>query len=177
MKCRKRILTWAIAIGIVAGTVLVLRIPSWVRTFGLSREVIAGEVEVSAEDTIRLYLYYKNHSDPQNAYRFLTNDLRQFYESLDQSNAALDGGVSVVPAAVQNTLNRIFRTDITLVELEPLESEPNETRKHFHVVYNVGTLWVPSWTNEDTTVDVVFDLMRVRGDGNSPWRIYAIGNG
>lgn len=174
---KKKIVIWVTVIVVLVGCFLALRIPSWTRNYGLPEEVIAGEAEVSAEDTIRLYLYYKNHSDPQNAYRFLTNDLRHFYESLDQSDAALDGGVSIVPAAVQNTLNRIFITDIKLVELEPLESEPNETRKHFHVVYNVGTLWVPSWTNEDTTVDVVFDLMRVRGDGNSPWRIYAIGNG
>ena len=163
------------AIGIVAGTVLVFRIPSWVRTFGLSQEVIAGEVEASAEDTIRLYLYYENHSDSQNAYRFLTNDLRHFYESIDQSNAALEGGGNLVPAEVQDTLNRIFITDVKLLELKPLEL--TETRKHFNVVYNEGMLWVPSWTNADTTVDVTFDLIRVRGDGNSPWRIYAIGNG
>lgn len=72
MTRKKKIISYVLTIVVLVGGFLALRIPSWTRTYGLSEEVIAGERMPTAEETIRLYFYYRNRRDTQAARQLLT---------------------------------------------------------------------------------------------------------
>lgn len=73
LKKKKKILIWAAVIVILVGGFLALRIHSWNQTYGLPREVIAGERMPNAEETIRLYFYYSNRHNRKGVEQLLTN--------------------------------------------------------------------------------------------------------
>jgi len=122
--------------------------------FGLSKEAINRQKNLTPEETIRLYLYYDNRHDDS------ITDLLQEADDL--------------------TFSVEWYEDIRIISIEEVltENQPNEWNvyevKTMNVKFNHTLLIAQKSENEDT-IDVDFKLIKEKQD--SEWKILAIGNG
>lgn len=162
MTRKKKIISYVLTIVVLVGGFLALRIPSWTRTYGLSEEVIAGERMPTAEETIRLYFYYRNRRDTQAARQLLTIHMA----AQPEANLWSD--------SIEDWEGWLF-VDHKIIEISPwAKNEPEETATvaGFHVEDCEDYLWASLATD---SWNLGYELRRT--DVNHPWRINSIGNG
>ena len=152
MTRRKKIITWAIVIVVLVGGFLALRVSSWNQTYGLSEDIIAGETEPTAEETIRLYFYYSNRCSHDAANQLLTKECNRAF------------------------LDHAWWQDLKLVKI----SEPEKSARaegvyqavDIEVEYNERGVWASLKENRNTGY---FNAVVVRENENTPWRIQSMG--
>lgn len=147
-KGKRSVVLWGIIVVVVlVGGMIAMQAVTYMRTFGLSQEVRSGEAVPTAEETVRLCLYYVNRGQEEQANQLML-DVCEMYDP------------KTLP-------------DVKLLEIEPWDSNAElEQEQGYHVVYNWRTFWAP-WWKDDRTNDVDFQL--VQQDG--VWKIKSIGNG
>lgn len=162
MTRRKKIVVWVVIIVVLVGGLLALRISSWNQTFGLPQDVIAGKVEPSAEETVRLYFYYRNRCD-HNAAKQLETDRLQ---TTDSEQAFGD---------------HAFWDDLKLLSIKHINtySDAKEWGNAYKVMiyeadFNEGVLYVSSKGTKDSDFDSFIMIQAKKGD---PWKIDSIGKG
>lgn len=123
------------------------------KTYGLPEDVIKGDKELTAEETIRLFFYYYNRNS----------------DKLDQI-IDIPGGLEFPPASL---LENVYLIEINhlLTENRSDEQDLNEVQ-YFNVKYNIYLLYA-SRIERPETVDVDFTMVK----RNSKWVIVSIGNG
>lgn len=155
MTRKKKVMIWVTVIVVLVGGFLALRIPSWNQTYGLPREVIAGERMPNAEETIRLYFYYSNRRN------------HKAVEQLLQS------------PHVNIFAHHAWWDDLKIVSIDDGDTYHNAEEWgnayeviEYEVTFNEGFLRVSSEEKKSSDYDGFILIQKEKGD---PWKIDSIG--
>lgn len=162
MKHKKQIVMGvAVVVALVIG-LLAFRISSWNQTFGLSKEVISGTIEPSAEETIQLYFYHSNRQDKDGVRQLLAkNCTPDCYDWFMGPNH--------------------FFEDLNLVKIGSFSTwdNPKEVGNVYRVeecqvIYNQSFLRA---SQKETNASENFRFILVQEKKGGAWKIYSIGKG